>query len=177
MVQAEAQLLARELELNRQKQRLEKLVTQIGNSKILAPADGLVIYATSVRSNRRGNAEPLDEGEQRPQARGEPQRDTHLQTTQISTAATRAAARGNGGFNTLGHFAQAVRAGISNPANMDGRLRAALSTYGNEGTGADGGFAVPADFRTEIMRLVQSEDSLFSRCDATPTAMIVAKAK
>lgn len=64
VVQAEAQLLARELELNRQKQRLEKLVTQIGNSKILAPADGLVIYATSVRSNRRGNAEPLDEGQE-----------------------------------------------------------------------------------------------------------------
>lgn len=103
----------------------------------------------------------------RPQARGEP----HIQTTHLSTAATRAAGRGNGGFHTMGHFAQAVRAACGNPGAMDGRLRAALSTYGNEGTGADGGFAVPPDFRNEIVRLAMtSEDSLFSRCDSTPTA-------
>ena len=64
VVQAEAQLLARELELNRQKQRLAKFITQIANSKILAPADGLVIYATSARGNWRGNTEPLDEGQE-----------------------------------------------------------------------------------------------------------------
>lgn len=95
---------------------------------------------------------------------------THLQTTNISTAATRAAARGNGGFNTLGHLAMAVRAACLQPGNMDNRLRAALSTYGNESSGVDGGFAVPPDFRTEIMRLVSAEESLFSRCDSTPTS-------
>lgn len=95
----------------------------------------------------------------------------HVQTTHISTAATRAAQRGNGGFNTFGHFAQAVRMGSLQPSMMDQRLRAAaLSTYGNEGSGVDGGFAVPADFRTEIMRLVEAEEGLFSRCDVTPTA-------
>ena len=110
------------------------------------------------------NLEPgADDG--RTQAHG-----THVQTTQISTAATRAAARGNGGFHTLGHFAQAVRAGVQHPGNMDGRLRAALSTFGNESTGADGGFAVPADFRNEIMRLVTAEEGLLSRCDVTPTS-------
>jgi HK97 family phage major capsid protein len=105
----------------------------------------------------------------RTQARA-PGAEPHVQTTQISTAATRAAARGNGGFNTLGHFAQAVRAGIQQPGNMDGRLRAALSTYGNESTGADGGFAVPPDFKTEIMRLVTAEEGLFNRCDTMPTS-------
>jgi HlyD family secretion protein len=64
VVQAEAQLLARELELNRQKQRLQKFNDQIANSKILAPADGLVIYATSARGNWRGNTEPLAEGQE-----------------------------------------------------------------------------------------------------------------
>ncbi len=64
VVQAEAQLLARELELNRQKQKLEKFNEQIANSKILAPADGLVIYATSAKGSWRGNTEPLTEGQE-----------------------------------------------------------------------------------------------------------------
>lgn len=122
------------------------------------------------RRTPANGAEPLqlEQGAEdgRPQAAA-----THVQTTHISTAATRAAQRGNGGFNTFGHFAQAVRAGILQPSNMDGRLRAAaLSTWGNESTGADGGFAVPPDFKSEIMSLVTAEESLFSRCDAMPTA-------
>ncbi|NLF94902.1 MAG: HlyD family efflux transporter periplasmic adaptor subunit [Oligosphaeraceae bacterium] len=64
VVQAEAQLLARELELNRQKQRLEKFIRQIQLSKIFAPADGLVIYATSARSDWRRNTAPLAEGQE-----------------------------------------------------------------------------------------------------------------
>lgn len=64
IVQAEAQLKARELELNRQKQKLEKLNQQIEMSKIYAPADGLVIYSTSARTSWRGNAEPLAEGQE-----------------------------------------------------------------------------------------------------------------
>ncbi|NLZ64131.1 MAG: HlyD family efflux transporter periplasmic adaptor subunit [Lentisphaerae bacterium] len=64
VVQAEAQLLARELELNRQKQRLEKFIRQIELSKIFAPADGLVIYATSARSDWRRNTAPLAEGQE-----------------------------------------------------------------------------------------------------------------
>ena len=95
---------------------------------------------------------------------------THVQTTHLSTASTRAAARGNGGFHNLGNFAQAVRAATRNPGNMDNRLVAALTTYGNEGTGADGGFAVPPDFRTSIMTNMLSEQQLFGMCDATPTA-------
>ena len=92
----------------------------------------------------------------------------HVQTTNISTPSTRAASRGNGGFNTLGHFAQAVR--MANRGQMDGRLQAALSTYGSEGVGADGGFAVPVDYRNEIIRMaLTAEESLFSRVDSSPT--------
>ncbi len=65
VVQAEAQLRARELELNRQESRLLKLIEQIEKCKILAPADGLVIYSTSSQGSfRRMNAEPLAEGQE-----------------------------------------------------------------------------------------------------------------
>ena len=64
VVQAEATLRAKELELNRQKARLEKIKDQIEKSTITAPADGLVIYATSNRGPFRGNSEPLQEGQE-----------------------------------------------------------------------------------------------------------------
>lgn len=114
-------------------------------------------------------AEPLQNAAQ--SQGGDGQHQTHVQTTHLSTAATRAAQRGNGGFNSLGHFAQAVRMAVQQPGSMDGRLRAAAaSTYGTESVGADGGFAVPGDFRTEIWKQVMAEDSLFSMCDAVPTS-------
>lgn len=63
VVQAKADLVAREQEYNRQKDRLDKLDDQISKAKIYAPADGMVIYATSARRGGwRDNREPLDEG-------------------------------------------------------------------------------------------------------------------
>jgi len=63
VVQAEAELRAKESEFGRQKDKLKKNEEQIAKTKIYAPADGLVIYATSARSRGwRGNQEPLDEG-------------------------------------------------------------------------------------------------------------------
>ncbi len=64
VVQAEASLMAKEAEYNRQKDKLKKIETQIEKTKIYAPADGLALYATS--TERRGrfgpSDEPLDEG-------------------------------------------------------------------------------------------------------------------
>jgi HK97 family phage major capsid protein len=48
-------------------------------------------------------------------------------------------------------------------------LQNALTTYGNEGTGADGGFMVPPDFRREIAEKVLGEQSLLSRTDQQTT--------
>jgi HK97 family phage major capsid protein len=93
-----------------------------------------------------------------------------LQTTYLNSPATRAAARGNGGWHNLGDFARAVRAATVQPGRTDARLSAAATTYGSEGVGADGGFAVPPDYRASIMSIVQSEDALFSRVDASPTS-------
>ena len=63
VVQAEADLRAKESEFNRQKDKLAKIEDQITKTKIYAPADGLVIYATSAQTRGwRPNEEPLTEG-------------------------------------------------------------------------------------------------------------------
>lgn len=63
VVQAEAELRAKESEFERQKDKLKKNEEQIAKTKIYAPADGLVIYATSAQTRFwRGSEEPLDEG-------------------------------------------------------------------------------------------------------------------
>ena len=62
LVQDEADLTARELELKRQKERLAKDEDMLVKTKIYAPTDGMVIYATTGQSSRRGNEEPLEAG-------------------------------------------------------------------------------------------------------------------
>ena len=63
VVQAEAQMKAGEAEYQQQKDKFAKIETQIGKTKIYAPMDGTVIYATSTKMSWRGNSEPLDEGQ------------------------------------------------------------------------------------------------------------------
>ena len=63
IVQAEADLDAKKLELSRQQEKLTKLEDQLEKTKLTAPADGMVIYATTARRGGwRDNREPLDEG-------------------------------------------------------------------------------------------------------------------
>ncbi len=63
VIQAEAELRAKDSEFERQKDKLKKKEEQIEKTKIYAPADGLVIYATSAKSRHwRSSQEPLDEG-------------------------------------------------------------------------------------------------------------------
>jgi ATP-dependent protease ClpP protease subunit len=70
------------------------------------------------------------------------------------------------GWKSFGEFCNAVK-NIAVAQKVDPRLvsNATLSTYGNEGTGADGGFAVPPEWRSEIMKAVAAEDGLLSRTD------------
>lgn len=76
------------------------------------------------------------------------------------------------GFKSFGEFACAVTNACAKVnASMDERLlisAGAPSTAGSLGSGADGGFAVPPEFRQEIMQAVNSEESLFSRTDQIP---------
>jgi len=66
VVQARANLEAKKAEFERQKDKLKKIEEQIGKTKIYAPTDGLVIYATSAQSGgfRRHSTEPLQEGQE-----------------------------------------------------------------------------------------------------------------
>jgi HlyD family secretion protein len=64
VIQAEAELRAKEAEFKRQKEKLQKIEGQILKTKISAPRDGLVVYATSAKMSYRGNSEPLQEGQQ-----------------------------------------------------------------------------------------------------------------
>ncbi len=65
VVQAEANLTAKNAEYKRQEDKLAKIHGQIAKTRIYAPADGLVIYATSAKSGGwRGNVEPLNEGQE-----------------------------------------------------------------------------------------------------------------
>ncbi len=63
IVQAKADLKAKESAYNREESKLDKLEEQIKKATIYAPAEGLVVYATSGRGSYRGNQEPLDEGQ------------------------------------------------------------------------------------------------------------------
>lgn len=69
------------------------------------------------------------------------------------------------GFRSFGEFAQSVRASSIPGNRIDQRLAAAPTTYGNEATGADGGYAVPPEFSREIFRLSLAEDSLIPMTD------------
>lgn len=71
------------------------------------------------------------------------------------------------GFRSFGDFAQAVRGAAIPGQRLDQRLAAAPTTYGNEATGADGGYAVPPEFSREIFRLSLGEDSLIPMTDNT----------
>lgn len=61
MVQAEAELKAKESEYNRQQIKLKKLNQQITECKITAPIDGMVVYATTGKSKKYSKG-PIEEG-------------------------------------------------------------------------------------------------------------------
>jgi HK97 family phage major capsid protein len=71
------------------------------------------------------------------------------------------------GFRSAGEFLNAVMRSSAKGGAIDPRLiaNAAPTSLGSEGVGADGGFAVPPDFRTQIMIKVMGEDQLLSRTD------------
>jgi HlyD family secretion protein len=64
VIQAEADLRAKESEFTQIKSQLKKVIEQIGKARITAPRAGLVVYATSTEFSWRGSDEPLDEGQE-----------------------------------------------------------------------------------------------------------------
>jgi HK97 family phage major capsid protein len=76
---------------------------------------------------------------------------------------------GRGGFRSFGEFAAAVRSGCIQGNTPDVRLLNVATTFGSEGTGADGGFLVPPEFAREIMVKVQAEENLLTRAASLQT--------
>ena len=77
------------------------------------------------------------------------------------------------GFNSLGEFAKAVAQARDPNKAIDNRLgfnAAAPTTFGNEAAGADGGFAIPPQFSSDIWRLSLGEDSLIPLTQNTEIA-------
>lgn len=76
----------------------------------------------------------------------------------------------SGGFESFGHFAQAVfNAGIPGGARDDRLKYLGAATGLNQASPSDGGFTTPKRFGTEVMESVMGEpDSLFARCDQYP---------
>lgn len=69
------------------------------------------------------------------------------------------------GFKNMGEFCRATF-DFRFSGQLDERLRAAAAgTISVEGVGADGGFAVPPDFRTAIIERAFNETALFPRTD------------
>ncbi len=63
VIQAEADLKAKELDYKRQKDKFDKIEDQLGKAKIYAPTDGMAIYATTARRGSwRDRREPMDVG-------------------------------------------------------------------------------------------------------------------
>ncbi|MFA7279806.1 MAG: phage major capsid protein [Sterolibacterium sp.] len=97
---------------------------------------------------------------------------TNGATTENGGRRVPAAPRANdprGGFRNFGEFATSVADSVRKSSGVDNRLLAAATTYGNEGTGADGGFAVPPEFRQAIWRKVNSDDNLMTLTDQLET--------
>lgn len=71
------------------------------------------------------------------------------------------------GFNNFGEFASAVRSASRGGMPADSRLNigAAPTSYGNEGTGADGGFLVPPGFSETVSKHSLEEGAFLPMTD------------
>ena len=81
--------------------------------------------------------------------------------------------KGRWGFRSFGEFAQTVKNACQHGGQRDVRLTNisnAATTYSSEGSGQDGGFAVPPDFRQAIVEKVMGEDALLTRTDQLVTS-------
>jgi len=77
--------------------------------------------------------------------------------------------KGQWGWRNVGQFAGAVR--LAARGTVDPRLiMNAPTTFGSESAQADGGYALPPDFRQQIMLKVQGEGSLLAQTDQQTTS-------
>lgn len=124
------------------------------NQAILEASQGRKTEPMPIRTNSPG---PVGEGTEPTQTRGR-------------VAATPVTLHGKCGWRTFGDFANDVRmscspGGVLSQKLVDLHRRTGPTTFGAEGVGADGGHAVPPDFRDEILTMITGEASLLARTD------------
>lgn len=135
--------------LNQLSQKFEDLENEIERRKDL-DAKAQRLAAGQGRKTEPSNSQNRDDGRRAP----------------AQTRPAFESDKGKWGWNSFGEFANAVMKGSAQGATLDPRLVAnAPTATSSEGVGADGGFAVPPDFRTAIMTKVIGEQSLLSRVD------------
>lgn len=144
-------------EINDNSVEFDRLEREIGRREAVARQSAAVRQAGAPGQNRRTT--PDDSAS----AEAEPPRRAYGSAARDDGPATRR--MGTFGFRGWGEYCAAVRDAAINRTNVDTRLLAATSTYGSEGVGPDGGFAVPPDFAATIQRMVFGEDSLIARTD------------
>lgn len=92
--------------------------------------------------------------------------DSHVVVGMRNTSLSTVEQRQRWGFRDFGEFCVSVKNAALQPGKADQRLiQNALTTYGSEGVAADGGFAVPPEWRSQIMQAVAGEESLLARTD------------
>lgn len=133
--------------INKNTTEIEKLDRQITALQALLPKG----------AGRKSAAEPKNENGGR-----DPRRVTTLQV------------RDTGKHNFMSFGEQLVAARLhaqgKHEAESVKKLTNAVTTYGNEGSGADGGFLVAPDFARQIWQKVEAEENLMNRCaQLTPT--------
>lgn len=147
-------------EIKAKKDRLQKITNQ------LAAREGI----DAPTAGRRTRAEPEDELVNATPARGRGNRTGSA----IPAQAKNARDAGSFGFDSFGAFAQSVYAAQVNDGKKGDTAREhlanAVSTYGNEGVGTDGGFIVPPDFRNTLWTKILGEESLVSRTEQIVTS-------
>jgi HK97 family phage major capsid protein len=90
------------------------------------------------------------------------------------SSGTAAPSSGAWGFSSASDFFAAVR-NQAGGGGIDPRLvRNAATTFGSEGVSADGGYALPPDFRPGVQTLLAGPDSLLARLDnvVTPNSTV-----
>lgn len=130
------------------------------NNRMAAPA------------GRQADSNAAGQGEGGQQAAANPNASRAQAEGRRSVPATpRSQDSGKWGFRSQGEYFGAVLRASAKGGTVDPRLIANVPTsYGQESIGQDGGFAVPPDFRTEIVKKVMGEDSLLSMTDQMTTS-------
>jgi HK97 family phage major capsid protein len=161
-IQAKADAEKRDLNEEETKQ-LEGVFAEAESVKLnIARRETLANFESEITASEGRKSAPAKPAQPEPSS---------VQASHISAPIRSQAERQRYGWHNFGDFAVAVRnASMPGGEKIDQRLLNAPTTYGSEAVGPDGGFAVPPDFRNNIMTKVMGEDSLISRTDQILTS-------